>query len=876
MKDINLQYLAIEMKMPVETLKKIFASLGICKSERDTITHKEKEILLSQLELNKKNSLKELSLTWQRKIHSTLNIPGIGGKSKKVKVEIRKKQTYLKEKSVQEIYSHQKSSFSQLSKNSDPTNLDTLLLDSKDLNVSSLKNKNHSPDKIIKKAENAEFKRQAEAVIHQKIEEEARKVAEKARIMAAEINKNLKIEEDLIVDEDLKQEDSIVTELKYTQHSENDNKKIKIDRRIIMRPVKSKFSRQRKNNKHSESKSDREEARVVARSTKNNKRKLKFLQPKFNKSMPNITKNVIIGETITVAELANKMAMKGSEIIKIMMNMGAIATINQVIDQETAQLVAEELGHKVILRRENELEEALLSDRDMGLIAEARPPVVTIMGHVDHGKTSLLDYIRSTKVAKSEAGGITQRIGAYHVKIRNKIITFIDTPGHAAFSAMRIRGVQLTDIVVLVVAADDGVMPQTIEAIQNAQAAKVPIIVAINKIDKVEQSNADRIKKQLSQYGINPEEWGGDNQFVCISAKNGRGIDDLLNAILLQSEMLELKAIHKGMATGVVIESFLDRGRGPVATVLIREGTLNKGDIILCGLEYGHVRAMLNEQGSNISQAYPSIPVEIFGLSGIPAVGDILTVVRDEKKAREVALYRQGKYREVKFSKIKKAVFDFDQMFNNITNSNKMSEFNLLLKSDSQGSIEAIVEALKKLSNTKIEIKIISSGVGAISENDATLAAASKAIIIGFNVRADNSARKIIEQENLDIRYYSVIYNLIDDVKKVIFGKLKPEYKSKIIGLAEVRTIFKSPKFGSIAGCMVKNGIVKRNKLIKVLRDNIVIYEGELESLRSFKNDINEVQSGLECGIGIKNYNDIRIGDLIEVFDMMKVQEKSS
>ncbi|WWO97606.1 MAG: translation initiation factor IF-2 [Candidatus Dasytiphilus stammeri] len=860
MKDINIKSLAMEMKMSVETIINVFASLGIFKSDKDWITQKEKEILLNKLEFHEKDrsQISEVCFTLQRKIHSTLNIPSIGGKNKKVQVEIRKKKTYFKENKRENIHHHnQDLDGSESSKNSS----DNLIWNSK--NKISNYNKKNSTDKIIKKAENAEFQRKVEAVVHEKIEKEARRFAEEACRMASDIN-NQDWNLDVIVEEDenLKEEDNLVAK----QHVEDENKKLKIDGRV--RIGKSKLSRSRKNIKQLESKINPEEVRVIPRSKKNSKRKSSVLQQTFNKPVQkNIPKNITIGETITVAELANKMAMKSSEIIKVMMNMGAIATINQVIDQETAQLVAEELGHKVILRRENDLEEAILFDRDMGLIAESRAPIVTIMGHVDHGKTSLLDYIRSTKLAKSEAGGITQRIGAYHVEIGNRMITFIDTPGHAAFSAMRIRGVKLTDIVVLVVAADDGVMPQTIEAIQHAQAVNVPIIVAINKIDKIE-SNTDRIKKELSQYGINPEEWGGDNQFICISAKMGIGIDDLLNAILLQSEMLELKVVHKGMATGVVIESFLDRGRGPVATVLIREGTLNKGDIVLCGLEYGHVRAMLDEHGENISQAFPSLPVEMFGLSGLPAVGDVLTVVRDEKKAREVALYRQGKYREVKFSHIKKVVFE--EMFNDLTKA-KMSELNLILKSDTQGSIEAIAEALKKLSTNKIEIKILSSGVGAISETDAVLAVPSKAIIIGFNVRADTSARKIIEKEKLDLRYYSVIYNLIDDVKKAIFGRLTPEYQYKIIGLAEVKSIFKSPKFGSIAGCMVKNGIIKRHKLIKVLRNKIVIYEGELESLRHFKQDINEVHTGSECGIGIKNYNDIRVGDLIEVFEMIKV-----
>ncbi|MDU2998414.1 MAG: translation initiation factor IF-2, partial [Klebsiella pneumoniae] len=466
---------------------------------------------------------------------------------------------------------------------------------------------------------------------------------------------------------------------------------------------------------------------------------------------------------------------------------GAMATINQVIDQETAQLVAEEMGHKVILRRENELEEAVMSDRDTGAAAEPRAPVVTIMGHVDHGKTSLLDYIRSTKVASGEAGGITQHIGAYHVETDNGMITFLDTPGHAAFTSMRARGAQATDIVVLVVAADDGVMPQTIEAIQHAKAAQVPVVVAVNKIDKPE-ADPDRVKNELSQYGILPEEWGGESQFVHVSAKAGTGIDDLLDAILLQAEVLELKAVRNGMASGAVIESFLDKGRGPVATVL----------------------------------------------------------VRDEKKAREVALYRQGKFREVKLARQQKS--KLENMFANMTEG-EVHEVNIVLKADVQGSVEAISDSLLKLSTDEVKVKIIGSGVGGITETDATLAAASNAILVGFNVRADASARKVIEAESLDLRYYSVIYNLIDEVKAAMSGMLSPELKQQIIGLAEVRDVFKSPKFGAIAGCMVTEGTIKRHNPIRVLRDNVVIYEGELESLRRFKDDVNEVRNGMECGI---------------------------
>jgi translation initiation factor IF-2 len=548
--------------------------------------------------------------------------------------------------------------------------------------------------------------------------------------------------------------------------------------------------------------------------------------------------------------------------------MGAMATINQVIDQETAQLVAEEMGHKVVLRKENELEEAVLSDRDDKFESVPRAPVVTIMGHVDHGKTSTLDYIRRTHVASGEAGGITQHIGAYHVETPNGMITFLDTPGHAAFTAMRARGAQATDIVVLVVAADDGVMPQTVEAIQHAKAAGVPLIVAVNKIDK-EEANPDNVKNELSQYDVMPEEWGGENMFVHISAKQGTNIDQLLETILLQAEVLELTAVKEGMASGVVVESRLDKGRGPVATVLVQSGTLRKGDIVLCGQEYGRVRAMRDEIGNEVNEAGPSIPVEILGLSGVPAAGDEATVVRDERKAREVANYRAGKFREVKLARQQKS--KLENMFSNMA-AGDVAELNIVLKADVQGSVEAIADSLTKLSTEEVKVNIVGSGVGGITETDAVLAEASNAIILGFNVRADASARRAIEAASVDLRYYSIIYQLIDEVKQAMSGMLAPEFKQEIIGLAEVRDVFKSPKLGAIAGCMVTEGLIKRNAPIRVLRDNVVIYEGELESLRRFKDDVAEVKNGYECGIGVKNYNDVRVGDQIEVFETIEIK----
>ena len=592
------------------------------------------------------------------------------------------------------------------------------------------------------------------------------------------------------------------------------------------------------------------------------------LQQAFEKPAAKVERDVKIGETISVAELANKMAVKATEVIKVMMKMGAMATINQVIDQETASIVAEEMGHKVILTKENELEESVMAEAQQGGQKTSRAPVVTIMGHVDHGKTSLLDYIRRAKVADGEAGGITQHIGACHVETEKGMISFLDTPGHAAFTSMRSRGAKATDIVVLVVASDDGVLSQSIEAIQHAKAAGVPLMVAINKIDK-EGADFDRVKTELSQHDVISEEWGGENIFSMVSAKVGTGVDALLDSILLQAEMLDLEAVSTGPASGVVIESRLDKGRGPVASILVQQGQLKQGDIVLCGLEYGRVRAMRDENGKPIESAGPSIPVEVLGLSGVPQAGDEASVVKDEKKAREVALYRQGKFRDIKLARQQKA--KLENMFSNME-AGEVSELNVVLKSDVQGSLEAICDSLNKLSTDEVKVNIIGRGVGGITETDASLASASGALVIGFNVRADASARKLIDNEAVELRYYSIIYDLIDEVRAAMSGLLAPEFKQEITGIADVREVFKSSKIGLIAGCMVTEGTIKRNNPIRVLRENVVIYEGVLESLRRFKDDANEVRNGTECGIGVKNYNDVRVGDQIEVFEIIEVK----
>jgi translation initiation factor IF-2 len=580
-----------------------------------------------------------------------------------------------------------------------------------------------------------------------------------------------------------------------------------------------------------------------------------------------IVRTVEIPESITVAELAARMSVKGTEVVKVMMNLGSMVTINQTIDQETAAIVVSEMGHKATLLKENALEEEIVHSAVADADKITRPPVVTIMGHVDHGKTSLLDYIRRTKVAAGEAGGITQHIGAYSVNSSHGRITFLDTPGHEAFTAMRARGARATDIVIIVVAADDGVMPQTEEAIKHAKLAKVPMIVAVNKIDKP-SADPERVRQELTKFEVIPEEWGGDAIFVNVSAVTGQGVEQLLDSILVQAEVMELKAADKGLASGVVIESRLDRGRGPVATILVQNGELNKGDVILTGHEFGRVRALYDENGKEVTTAGPSMPVEVLGLSGTPNAGDEIIVVPDEKKAREIALFRQGKYREVKLAK------QHASKLENVLSQMGEAEgavLNLLVKADVQGSSEALVDSLKRLSSPEVKVVIISNGVGGITESDVNLAKASTGVVIGFNVRADSAARKLADDEGVEIRYYSIIYDVIDDVKKAISGLLEPEIREQIIGIAEVKEVFKSPKLGDIAGCLVTTGVVRRKNPIRVLRDNVVIFEGELESLRRFKDDVNEVKSGTECGIGVKNYNEIKIGDQIEVFERVTI-----
>ena len=826
------------------------------------------------------NAPKKLSI--QRRTKTTVSSTTAGGKAKAVQVEVRKKRTVptdaaKKAEEAAKLKAQQEAEAAAKKAAEEKARLAAEKAAAEKVKAekaqaekaanpaqSAVENKPKSvdPEKEKRKAEEAELRRKAEELARQKAEEQARKAAEEAKRYAESDSSSNDSSSEDYTDYNLSS--------RYALEAEDEEERRKENRgRGKNKVAKAKKERDDVKGTKNERESNRKNQKDGKFGKGKNGKKGAALQQAFTKPVQVVKQDVVIGETITVAELANKMATKATEIIKAMMKMGEMVTINQVLDQETAQLVAEELGHKVILRNENELEEEVLGDRDVHAEKVTRAPVVTIMGHVDHGKTSLLDYIRKAKVAAGEAGGITQHIGAYHVEMDDgKMITFLDTPGHAAFTSMRARGAKVTDIVVLVVAADDGVMPQTIEAIQHAKAAGAPLVVAVNKIDKPE-ANPDRVEQELLQHEVISEKFGGDVQFVPVSAKKGTGVDDLLDAILLQSEVLELTAVKDGMASGVVIESYLDKGRGPVATILVQSGTLRKGDIVLCGFEYGRVRAMRDENGKEIDEAGPSIPVEVLGLSGVPAAGDEATVVRDEKKAREVALHRQGKFREVKLARQQKA--KLENMFSNMTEGD-VAELNIIVKADVQGSVEAIIQSLQDLSTDEVKVKVVGSGVGGISETDATLAAASNAIMVGFNVRADASARRIIEAENIDLRYYSIIYELLNDVKAAMSGMLQPEFKQEIIGLAEVRDVFKHPKFGAIAGCMVTEGVVKRNNPIRVLRDNVVIFEGELESLRRFKDDVSEVRNGMECGIGVKNYNDVKVGDQIEVFEVVEIK----
>jgi translation initiation factor IF-2 len=841
MHEVTVSQFADVVGISVERLVEQLQEAGFTdKSADDMITDEEKTELLTYLRRKhgKNESAEPRKITLKRKTLSEIKVPvAMSGRgkvrSKTVSVEFRKKRTYVKRSEIEE-------------------------------------------KEMAARAE-AEAVEKARAELTDAVEQEAQKVPEEvqADVLATEsqqLSDVIQVSHPVITPEIPEQPEAVSKEPEPEQISSV------VEPAVLPREKKEhKYPASAK--KHDEddkhSKHGWQELHVATDKSGRRKKRQKtkpvikpvLTQHGFEKPTAPIVREVLIPESITVGELAQRMSVKANEVIKLLMGLGSMATINQMIDQDTAAVVVEEMGHVPKLLRENALEDEVIQAAQHEGDLVQRAPVVTIMGHVDHGKTSLLDYIRRTKVAAGEAGGITQHIGAYSVDTGKIKITFLDTPGHAAFTAMRARGAKVTDIVIVVVAADDGVMPQTEEAIQHAKAAKVPIIIAVNKIDKPD-ADPEKVKNELSKFEIISEAWGGDTIFVNVSAKTGEGIDNLLEGILLQAEILELTAVESGAASGTVIESRLDKGRGPVATVLVQNGLLRKGDIVLSGYEFGRVRAMLDENGNDVLSAGPSTPVEILGLSGIPNAGDEMIVVPDEKKAREIAMFRQGKFREVKLSQQQASKLEnvLSQM-----GEGEVVVLNILVKADVQGSAEAIVEALSHLSNEEVSVNIISSGVGGITESDINLAMASKAVIIGFNVRADSTAKKMVDEEGIDLRYYSVIYDLVDDIKKAISGMLEPEVREHIIGVAEVKEVFRSPKFGDIAGCIVTTGIVKRNNPIRVLRDNIVIYEGELESLRRFKDDVNEVKSGTECGIGVKNYNNVQAGDQIEVFERVEI-----
>ena len=842
MPEVKLSQFASVVGIPVERLQEQIVEAGLPKKSPDEmITDEEKNHLLTHLRgKHGKGSSETKKITLNRKTSSEIKVPlSVQGRSKTqsktVNVEFRKRRTYVKRSALDELTKaaaeeELPAETAEIIEDTTDSTQTVESTDSSETTITESVNVEAAETSAISQAEQAET---------EKVSEEPNADVEKTSSIEAVVEK---------------------PEIVAPAAEKTDNK-----------------SRSGKKGKDKSTRYGRQELHVASeksgRRKKKSRRRPKIIptvetQHGFEKPTEPVVKEVEIPESISVGDLAQRMSVKATEVIKLMMGLGSMATINQMLDQDTAVLVVEEMGHTVKLINESTLEDEIVFATKESGEQVSRAPIVTIMGHVDHGKTSLLDYIRKTKVTEGEAGGITQHIGAYVVETDKGKIAFLDTPGHAAFTAMRARGASVTDIVIIVVAADDGVMPQTKESVKHAKAGDVPIIIAVNKIDKPE-ADPERVKQELSKLEVIPEDWGGDTQFINVSAQTGEGIDDLLESISLQAELLELKAPETGAATGTVIEARLDKGRGPVATILVQSGALNKGDIILSGREFGRVRAMVDSNGNEIlSSVGPSTPVEVLGLSGIPNAGDEMIVVPDEKKGREIAEQRQNKSREFKLAKqhAVKLQNAIDQM-----SEGDVATLNILVKADVQGSSEAIVEALTRLSTDEVRVGIVSSGVGGITETDMNLAHASKAVVIGFNVRADASARKIANEEEIEIRYYSIIYDLIDDVKAAMSGMLAPELREQIIGVAEVKDVFRSPKFGDIAGCIVSSGTIKKSNPIRVLRDNVVIYEGELESLRRFKDDVNEVKSGTECGIGVKNYDNVQPGDQIEVFERIEI-----
>jgi len=842
MSNVTVAQFAEVLKVPVERLISQLDEAGISvRGADDLISEDAKMELLSHLRRSHgrdedTTSAAPRKITLKRRSQTELKLAGAQGRARTVNVEVRRKRTYIKRDVLEKAAREQQET-----------------LDRQKEAEEAARQAAERAEQEREQREQAERDRLAQETVRQ-AEEAAREQA------AAELAEQQRVEAEL--------QSQIQTD---TRRAAASGQEAPARARRAPEPAAP--------GRESQTRYGRKELHVATDVSGRRKKKparrrgsaISVDGPKhgFERPTAPIVREVDIPETIKVSELAQRMAVKANELIKTLMKMGIMATINQVLDQDTAILIVEEMGHQAKPVKEDMIEETILANVTAASGDKVpRPPVVTIMGHVDHGKTSLLDHIRRTRVAAGEAGGITQHIGAYHVTTDKGKITFLDTPGHAAFTAMRARGAKVTDVVILVVAADDGVKPQTEEAVQHAQAAGVPLVVAVNKIDKSD-ADPDRVRNELAAKGLVPEEWGGETLFVNVSAQTGEGIDQLLDSVLLQAEMLNLVAVAEGPAAGVVLESSLEKGRGAVATILVTQGRLKAGDPILAGQESGRIRAMLNEAGQPVSEAGPSIPVAVLGLSGTPNAGDEVLVLEDEKKARELAQYRLAKTREVKLAHQQAAKLEdvFSQM-----ESAAVQGIQIVIKADVHGSSEALREALVKLSHDEVQVKVVGSGVGAITESDVNLAAASNAIVIGFNVRADAAARALIKDTGVDVRYYSVIYQAIDDLKAAITGMLAPEIREQIVGLAEVRDVFSSPKLGQIAGCLVTEGLVKRNNPIRVLRSSVVIYEGELESLRRFKDDVNEVRAGTECGIGVKNYNDVRVGDQIECYERIEVK----
>ncbi|WP_165855997.1 translation initiation factor IF-2 [Marinobacter sp. JSM 1782161] len=838
MAEVTVKQLADDVGAPVDRLLRQIVEAGLkARSENDAVSSDEKQQLLAFLrKTHGEANAEPRKITLKRKTTTTLKTGGSGAtRGKTVNVEVRKKRTYIKRTETQQ-----------------PEQEDAPVAE---------ETPQAAPEAPVETPV-AEQERPAEAPA---AEEQAPAEPEQPEAAEPEVDAEAPVPVEDVpvppVDADGGKD--------RKAKKKKDKSRERADDSDDGKPKKKSAGHRGPRNRPAEPVSFSEDDDGGARKPLRAKKKPKQKRHGFEKPTKPMVREVEIPETITVGDLAQRMAVKAADVIKTLMGMGVMTTINQPLDQETAVLVTEELGHKPKTTSEDAFEEEVLSEISFEGEKVKRAPVISVMGHVDHGKTSLLDHIRRTKVAAGESGGITQHIGAYHVETDQGMVTFLDTPGHAAFTAMRARGAQSTDIVILVVAADDGVMPQTKEAVDHARSAGVPIVVAINKMDK-EQADPDRIKTELAGMDVIPEDWGGDVQFVPVSAHSGQGIDDLLEAVLLQSEILELEAVPTAPGAGVVVESSLEKGRGSVATILVQNGTVRQGDMIVAGAYFGKVRAMMNETGDQVKEAGPSIPVEILGLNGTPDAGDEFFVVADERKAKELAEFRQKREREQRLQRQQAA--KLENLFENM-GKDEVKTLNVVLKTDVRGSLEAITKALQEIGNEEVQVKIVSSGVGGIAETDVSLALATDSVLFGFNVRADASAKRLVEQEGVDLRYYSIIYNMIDDVRAALTGMLAPEFREDIVGIADVRDVFRSPKFGQVAGCMVTEGTVYRNKPIRVLRDNVVIFEGELESLRRFKDDVQEVKKGIECGIGVKGY-DVKVGDQIEVFDRVRVERQ--